>query len=126
MSVSGELRAQRRVTSAFIAAQPISLTLNPVVLTKTASGGVVRGRTEPRDPQTLRLIDQSTAGGNNPGLLRAGDGAQRRVTHQLLGEYDSAMEVGDWWLGPGGARYEVVEMIPFNGYEKRGQVIRYG
>lgn len=126
MSVTGERNAQRRVTAAFIASAPLVLALRPANLTKTASGGTVRGPSEPREEQTFKLIDQSSAGGNNPGLLRASDGAQRRVTHQLLGAHDAVVEVGDWWLGDDGSRYEVAELLPFNGYERRGQVIRYG
>lgn len=125
MSTVAELRAKRRQTSAFIAAQPTTIALIPVSKAKTASGGVVTAQVTPRAEQTLRLIDQSTAGGNLPGILRAGDGQQRKITHQLLGAYDAVMAVGDFWMD-GNARLEILELLPFNGYERRAMVTRYG
>jgi hypothetical protein len=120
MSEIAELRAKRRQTTDFIAAHPTSLVLQTVSLSRTASGGELKGPAVPRLVQQLRLIDQSTAGGNTPGLIRAGDGAQRKVTHQLLGDWDAEMAVGD------GGRYEILELLPFNGYERRAMVTRYG
>lgn len=126
MSVESELRNNRKNTSAFISAHPITLSLVPVESTRTPAGGITLTSAPPRAKQTFRLIDQSSTGGNNPGLIRAGDGAQRKVTHQLLGAYDAEMAVGDYWLDAAGVRYEIVEMLPDNGYERRGQVYRYG
>jgi len=125
MSVIAELRAQRKQTSSFIAAKPLSVTLTPSTRTKTSTGyGSVVGT--PRPTQTMRLIDQSTTLiGNNPGRLRSALGEERKITHQLLGEYDAFMEVGDFWVADG-ARYEVDELLPDNGYERRAKVVRYG
>src|SRR3954447_8578303 len=125
MSLQAELRANRRNTSAFIASRPLRLTLTPVLLSKTGSGGIQSIPQRSRSVQTMRLIDQSSAGGNVPGLNRAGDGAQRKITHQLIGAYDSEMAVGDFWLADG-ARYEITELLPYNDYERRAMVTRYG
>jgi hypothetical protein len=125
MSVQAELRAQKAITRAFILAQPSSIALQPVIVAKTASGGTTREHAAPREAQILRLIDQSTISGNSPGANRAEDGSQTKATHQLLGEYDATMAVGDWWES-GGLRYEIVELLPFNGYERRAKVTQYG
>lgn len=125
MSVSGELRAQRRVTQQFIAANPIAVTLTPANYTRTSAGGKTRSVGPSRDEQMFRLIDQSTASGSVPGPIRAADGTNRTVTHMLLGYHDSIMEVGDRWEA-NGYTYEIVDMFPDNGYERRARVSRYG
>lgn len=125
MSTDSELKLQRRNTTAFIAAHKLTLSLIPTVRTKTQSGGFASSDGTPRPAQTMRLIEQASAYGNNPGLLPAQDGQERRVTYQLLGEWDSDMEVGDHWE-VAGVRYEVAELLPYNGYERRGRVIQYG
>ena len=125
MSLSSELAVNRRNTAAFIAARPLSLVLIPQIRTKTASGGFLYVPGTPRAEQTLRLIEQASAYGNSPGLLQASDGKQRRVQYQLLGAYDAVIGVYDYWEADG-KRFEVAELLPFNGYERRGQVIQYG
>lgn len=125
MSAIAELRAKRKQTSSFIAAGPLSVTLTPSKRTKTPTGYTSVAGT-PRPAQRMRLIDQSTTlVGNTPGRLRSAMGEERKITHQLLGEYDALMAVGDFWLD-GGARYEIDELLPDNGYERRAKVIRYG
>lgn len=125
MSVLAEVRAQRRVTQAFIAANPVAVTLTPANYTRTPAGGKTRSDGPSRDEQMFRLIDQSTSSGSVPGPVRAADGINRTVTHMLLGYYDAIMEVGDRWEA-NGFTYEIVEMLPDNGYERRARVSRYG
>lgn len=126
MSVESELEWKQRGTVQFIAANPVTLVLIPSVETKTPAGGKVSTDGPARLPQVLRLIDQSTPAGSVPGLLRAQDGAQRQASHMLLGAHDSLMAVGDHWTGADGKRYQVKELLPFNGYEQRGMVVCYG
>jgi hypothetical protein len=125
MSVASELAVNRRNTLRFIAARPIVLRLTTTVTNRTETGGVALSDGPLRTAQTLRLIEQASAYGNSPGLLPAQDGKQRRVRFQLLGAYDSEIAVGDHWIDAG-VRFEVVELLPFNGYERRGQVVQYG
>jgi hypothetical protein len=120
-----ELVVNRRNTAAFIAKRPLVVDLIPQARTKTASGGFKFEDLPARPTQTLRLIEQASAYGNSPGLLQASDGKQRRVQFQLLGTFDATIGVYDYWLADG-VRYEVAELLPYNGYERRGQVIRYG
>lgn len=121
--VSAELLVNRRNTKAFIWANPIAITLTPKVDTKTAAGGIVRSSTASRPAQVFRLIAQNSSVGNSPGPLRTADGEARKSTFQLLGEWDAVMQVNDWWTGLDGRRYEVVELLPSNGYEVRGRVL---
>lgn len=125
MSVAGELAVNKRNTARFIAARPSVIALTPITRVRTASGGTKVSDLPPRSAQTLRLIEQASAYGNNPGLLQAQDGKQLKVTYQLLGEFDAVMGVGDHW-SEGGIKFEIAELLPFNGYERRGQVIQYG
>ena len=125
MSVSSELRIQRRVTLAFIRARPFSVTLVPLIAVKD-SEGYTETDGPPRAPQIMRLIDQTTQGFSNiPGKIRSAQGQERKVTHQLVGTYDSQMAVGDHWID-GNARFQIDEMLPENDYERRAQVVRYG
>jgi hypothetical protein len=123
---ASELRYQMRNTAAFIAADVSTLVLIPRLTTKNASGySTVDGT--PRRPQRFRLIDQSSSVvGNEPGRLRSSEGQQRKATHQLLGFDDCEWAVGDYWTDEIGGRYEIDELLPDNGYERRAKVIRYG
>lgn len=125
MSIASELAVNRRNTRAFIIARPFELALTPQARVKTASGGFKYQDLPVRATQTLRLIEQASAYGNSPGLLQSSDGKQRRVQFQLLGQWDSVIEVYDYWITDD-IRYEVAELLPFNNYERRGQVIQYG
>jgi hypothetical protein len=125
MSLIAELRALRKGTAGFIAVKSFSLVLTPVLRVKTATGYDTQEQT-PRLPQKMRLIDQAfILVGNNPGRLRSAMGEAQKATHMLLGEYDAQMAVGDFWVDSG-ARFEIDEIMPDNGYEQRAKVIRYG
>lgn len=123
---TAELALNRLNTKAFIDARPSTLALIPVINTTTETGGRRTVDAPPRVAQVMRLIEQVSAYGNSPGLLPSQDGQERRVTYQLLGEWDCLIEVGDHWLDAAGIRYEVRELLPFNGYERRGRVVQYG
>lgn len=125
MSVETELFINRRQTLLFIAARPLTVALLPTIRTKTTSGGFLLSDGPARDADTFRLIEQASAYGNSPGLLQSQDGKQRRVTFQLLGSWQSIIEVGDHWISDG-MRFEVAELLPYNGYERRGRVVQYG
>jgi hypothetical protein len=123
---SRELAVNRKNTKAFIDARPSTLALIPTTVVRTEAGGKRASDGPPRVAQVLRVIEQASAYGNSPGLLPTQDGQQRRVTYQLLGEFDAVMAVGDHWLDADGIRYEVRELLPYNGYERRARVVQYG
>lgn len=119
-----ELDVQRRNTKAFIAAHSASVVLIPRVPQKTGTG--IKLVDQPaRAAQTVRLIDQSAPGGPTPGTVRAADGAQRKVEFILLGTWDAVFGLYDYWIASG-IRHEVADLLPYNDYERRALVVRYG
>lgn len=115
-----ELAIYRFNTTAFIAADPLNLTLTPRGSSRTPSGGIALQGADARPVQTFKLIMQSPAGGSIE--QRTDDGTERRVEYVLLGEWDAAIDVGDFWDDDHGQRWEVTALIPDNGYEKRAVV----
>lgn len=126
MSVESELRINRMQTRQFILARPSVIELIPMIKTRTETGGEAFADGPVRDPQRLRIIEQASAYGNSPGLLPAQDGQQRRVRYQLLGEWNATIQIDDHWTDPDGINFKVSELLPYNGYERRGQLIQYG
>lgn len=120
-----ELQVNRSNTSAFIAANPSSVTLVPRTRQTTGEGTVWIDGT-PRPVQTVRIIDQSSGGGPTPGTTTSADGQQRRVDWMMVGEWNAEFGQNDRWTGDDGATWEVTDLLPFNGYERRAMVVRYG
>lgn len=117
-----EMQVKRETTTWFIAAYPIDLVLTPVSSVKTNSGGVSKRDLPQRPIQRMRLISMSAS--QKPKITD--DGVEREIDLTLLGEWDCQMDIGDWWIDGEGLKYEVVEMVPFNGYEVRGLVVKSG
>jgi hypothetical protein len=125
MMSPNELRLQRKNTAAFIAANSIQIQLIPRTKTNTGNGPRwVDG--PPREVQTFRLIDQTRTHGVQPGTVLASDGKQRQADYQLLGEVDRTIGLYDYWVDSAGIRFEVGNLVAYNDYEVRAQVIRYG
>ena len=121
---AAELAVNRLNTNAFIAGNPSAVTLVPRVMHRSGSGS----RWEEKDPRPLqigRLIDQN--GGQGPTNIERGDDLhQRKDQFQLLLPYDGEVELHDFWVDADGVRYEVTGIIPYNGYERRAAVTRFG
>ncbi len=115
-----ELRVQKRLTTAFINTQPISVALTPRQKVRTPTGGAKLEELAPRDPQTMRLVEPP-----KPQLEIALDGIQREVEFLLLGEYDAELGVYDTFSHDG-HDWEVVQLYHFNGWERRAAVARLG
>ncbi len=115
-----ELLVNRLNTNAFIAANPILVTLIPRMRSMTGTG-LKLIESDPRPAQVARLIDQTT--GN---VQQAQDGIQRVDQFQLLLPFDGEVELNDYWEDAFGIRYEVTGILPNNGYERRAEVTRYG
>jgi hypothetical protein len=122
MIAAGELAVQIANTEAFIAANPSSVVLIPRTKHMTGTGTqFVDG--SPRPPQTIRLIDQSTARNTWPGKVQTSDGVERLVDFILLGMPDVIVENDDYWKDSKGT-LEVIQVYPSNQYEVRAAVIR--
>lgn len=122
MLAAAELSFHIANTIAFIAANPSSITLTPRTRFKDGSGTRFQNG-EPRPPQILRLIDQSTARNTWPGMVQTSDGRERLVDFILLGAPDVLVEVWDFWVDADGT-LEVAQIFPSNQYELRAAVVR--
>lgn len=125
MREASELRAQRRSTEAFISANPSQLVLVPQVRTRTPTGAWVNAPGTPRAVQTIRIIDLSGSQSANTPPQRTADGIERAVTFMLLGEWDAVIGLHDIWTD-GSLRWEVTQLLPDNGYEKRALAVEHG
>lgn len=120
--ISLELALLRDQTTYFIAANPIDLIVTPVRRERTPDGGTRQVNLVPRPVQRLRLIAMSAS--QKPTITD--DGIEREIDLTLLGEWSAQLDVGDWWRDGEGLLYEIVEMVPFNGYEVRALVVKSG
>lgn len=120
-----ELRVHRAQTKDFISKAYTDLALVPRVKTRTGAGTVWTDQPA-RAVQRFRLIDQSGARSSDAQTYIGADGKQRKVRYQLLGEHDAVIGLNDTWVDSDGIRWEVADLMPFNGYERRAQVVRYG
>ena len=123
MRSAAELKFLRVGTKMFIAANPVELDLIPRVRIKSGTGTTFQDQPK-RRPQTLCLIDQSTARSPVPGLVQTSDGRERLVEWILLGEHDAEVELWDYWTDANGV-WEVAQVFPANGYEVRAAVVRH-
>lgn len=117
-----EMQLLRDQTEWFIAAHPVDLVLIPVRRDRTANGGYVDVNLPPRAPQRMRLIAMSAD--QRPTVTE--DGLEREIDLTLLGRWDAQIDIGDWWRDGEGLFYEVVELVPFNGYEVRALITKKG
>lgn len=126
MSVASELFENRRLTSAFIATDPVPVQLIPRVKVRTASGAYTWTDAAPRALQTFKLVFGGATGGGRAGLVRTGDGVERMFAFILIGNHDAVVEIGDHWLDAEGQSWEIEEILPYNGYETKATVRSYG
>jgi hypothetical protein len=124
MLAPAELAIQIKNTIYFINCNPTQLRLTPRTKHKDGSGTRWTNG-EPRPPQTVRLIDQSTARNTIPGRVQASDGVERLTDFILLAAPDAIIELWDFWTDDTGI-WEVAEMYPSNQYEIRAAVVRRG
>jgi hypothetical protein len=129
VTVSTELRMQRRNTQAFIEASPMDIVLIPQTEQRTASGAVALVDGSPKPTQRFRLIPMSHT--ERPATSTSGAGAgsggvQRKYDLTLLGNWDALIYPNDYWVDANGQKYVVDAVIPYNGYEVKGLVMSYG
>jgi hypothetical protein len=112
---------QRKMTMAFIADDPTTAALIPTTRTTTASGGFTDTPTTPRDPQTFKLSE--LAYDQRPTITVAG--VERIIDYHLIGPWDMAIEVGDYWFDDEGTRYDVVGFSDGWSYMTKAYVLRH-
>lgn len=117
-----ELDAQRRITAAFIAADPDARTvaLIPRARTTNNAGAPVDTDGPPRTAQTFKL--SLLAFDQRPTITVAG--VERLVDYHLIGPHDMQIAVGDYWM-EGTKKYEVVGFSHGFQYETKAFVIEH-
>jgi hypothetical protein len=119
-----ELRVNRLNTDAFIASDPLRVALRTRGRSRTDSGAFASPAAAERPEQVFKLIMQSPAGSSIE--QRTEDGTERQVDFILLGSWNAAIEVGDFWEDDLANRFEVKAVVPRNGYETRAVVEAHG
>lgn len=118
-----ELEVNRANTKAFIDADPVSVVFERKDKESDGEGGYVWGEgvLPAPEPQTMRLIPQS----DSMPVIQTPDGFQRTPGYVLLGEWNSSMEIWDYFT-IGTTKYQIVSPIrpvhTDNAYEKKGDV----
>lgn len=114
---------QKRLTEAYIAFDPVDLILIPRVLQSDGEGGEKKVLGTPRPPQRFSLIEPGNSGFQQP--VTTDSGTQYTIDFMLLGTVETVFARDDVFT-LGGYEYKILEVMPFNGYERRGVVIRHG
>lgn len=113
---------QRRLTSAFIAQKPVTITFTPHVKADDGTGGYTKTSGATRDPQVVTLVEPSDSGYRTP---TAGEqGSETAIDFLLVGQYDMLIAKGDTFTYDG-HDFRVVTLMPANGYETRALVSRF-
>lgn len=120
-----ELSTQRLLTKAFIDTMPIELVLTPRTKVKTATGGTDFVEETPRAAQVMRLIEYTSEIGQAPEASFGNVARQRYSQYELLGEWDAQLEVYDIFEFDND-KWNVVELLYNNQWEKRARVERFG
>jgi hypothetical protein len=122
MLAPAELAVEIANTVAFINANPTSVILTPRTRHLDGKGArFVNG--QPKAPQTVKLIDQSTSRNTIPGKIQASDGVERLIDFILLAHPDADIDLYDFWVDGNGRTLEVAELYPSNQYEIRAAVV---
>lgn len=129
MKSPAELRVQRDLTKAFLEADAMTLVLH--TRTKVTSG-VDKGMLidgPDRPPQNFRLIIQpggmGTPAFQGNARLDITEASTAVFTAVLLGYYNAAMDIYDWWQTPEGQFVQITRILTSNQYEKKGLVASY-
>lgn len=122
MSNASELVFQKQITRWFIDSDPSMITLIPRAKVATGSGGNQLVDQPPRPAQKFKLITMSDSTRPTP----TADGVERLIDFTLLGEVGTVVAINDYWRDNDGTRYEVVELVPDNGYEVKALVTKHG
>lgn len=115
------LNAQRQVTAAFIQDDPTSIVLTPSVRTTTPAGGYqdVDGPARPAQVVKLSLLNFDQRATTTVA------GVERVIEYHLIGRWDMAIAVGDWWVDTAGTRWDVVGFSEGWDYETKAFVSRH-
>jgi hypothetical protein len=115
------LNAQRQVTLAFIRDDPTTVILTPCARVTTPAGGYQMVDGAARVPQDVKLsllnFDQRAT--------TTVAGVERVIEYHLIGPWDMAIAVGDWWIDGAGTRWDVIGFSEGWDYETKAFVARH-
>ena len=120
-SNSVTLNALRQQTTAFIADDPTTAQLIPVTRVPQPNGGFQESVGSPRAAQTFKL--SLLAYDQRPTITVAG--VERIADYHIIGPYDMAIAVGDYWVDEAGTRYDVIGLVEGWDYETKAIVSRH-
>lgn len=120
-----ELKVNRTNTEAFIRAALSLVVLIPQTRLKSGSG-ITMSPGPARPAQMARLVDQTRTFSAAPGKLTGADATQRDMDYQLVLLWDATIAKDDYWIDADGMRWDVKDLLPDNGYERRAEVQRHG
>lgn len=123
MLPAAKLAIQKKITKLFIDQNPVTISLIPRVVSKTATGGRLKTAGDPRDPLVVTLIEPSDSGYRAP--LMTSEGSQTTFDYMILAEADAVIEENDVFIYDG-REYKITTLMHFNGYERRAMVERHG
>lgn len=117
-----ELAVQRDLTRWFIEGNPATLILTPYTRVRLPTGQWRQQAGTPRDPQVMRVVEESPAT-SSAAVLRLDDGTERRVEYMLVGPWNALVANGDRFVYQGTV-VEVVQIDVTNQYELRASLVR--
>lgn len=120
-----ELRVNRINTLAFIEADLRLITLHTQIPVRSGTGTKMTPGPD-RPTQKARLGDQTRTFNAFPGKATGSDGTARDMQYQLIMLWDAEIAKNDWWMDVDGYRWDVLDILPDNGYERRAEVRRHG
>lgn len=121
-----EMAFNRDLTEWFIEQDPVTVALVPRVQTRTATGAYRTADGPARASQRFKFVYGGNTGAGRAGVVEAGDGRERMFSFVMIGKFDAVIGVGDHWLDIKSQHWEVEELLPDNGYERKATVRSYG
>lgn len=113
----------RRLTKRFIDTSPRNIRLIPYYRLEDDMGGWRYVKGDIRPTQTFRFIESGNRGTNAATNATGTDGILREIEFEMVGEHCVDVTLYDRFTYEG-VEYEVVQIWPDNGWEKRASVVR--
>lgn len=118
-----EQRVNRRLTKLLIKRDPRPIRLTPYERLADDMGGWRYVKGDARPTQRFKFIESGQPGTNAATNATGIDGVLREIEFEMLGEWDAEVTLYDRFEWDGD-EFEVVQIWPDNGWEKRSSVVR--
>lgn len=118
-----EQQANRRLTRAYVRSNAVNIRMTSYTRHQDDQGSWRYLRGDDRFTQPFRLIESGQPGSNAARSVTGVDGISRVIEFELLGDHCADLRLYDRFI-LNGDEFEVIEVWPDNGYEKRASVVR--